>query len=111
MGFQIRKFWLNGKQLREDQDGMYLVFMALSCVALVLMVASIYNIGVVIGEKMNVQNAADAAAYSQAVWEARTLNLIAYTNRAIIMHMVSIAFATAMFSQALLWQEIATITS
>lgn len=95
-----------GKKIGKCEDGQVIVFTALAGLALALMVATIFNIGVVIGEKMKVQDAADAAAYSQAVWEARVLNFIAYTNRAIISHMVTIAFCTAVFSQEEMWQRI-----
>lgn len=43
-----------------------------------------YNTGQKITEKSQVANAADAAAYSGAVWTARHLNFMAYTNRAMI---------------------------
>lgn len=43
-----------------------------------------FNTGQKITEKSNVANAADAAAYSAAVWTARHLNFMAYTNRAMI---------------------------
>lgn len=43
-----------------------------------------FNTGQKISEKSNVANAADAAAYSGAVWTARHLNFMAYTNRAMI---------------------------
>lgn len=48
--------------------------------ALVLM----YNTGQKATEKSLVANAADAAAYSGAVWTARHLNFMAYTNRAMV---------------------------
>jgi hypothetical protein len=48
--------------------------------ALVMM----YNLGQKVTEKSQVANAADAAAYSGAVWTARHLNFMAYTNRAMI---------------------------
>src|SRR6187200_2061585 len=48
--------------------------------ALVMM----YNTGQKVTEKSQVANAADAAAYSGAVWTARHLNFMAYTNRAMI---------------------------
>jgi Putative Flp pilus-assembly TadE/G-like len=48
----------------------------------VLMV--MYNTGQKVTEKSQVANAADAAAYSGAVWTARHLNFMAYTNRAMI---------------------------
>jgi len=100
-----------GNEVRKDEDGQIIVFTALAGLVLVMMVVTIFNVGMVIGEKMKVQNAADTAAYSQAVWEARVLNFIAYTNRSIISHMVTIAFCTAVYSQEKLWQKIETATS
>jgi len=100
-----------GRRFNKNEDGQIIVFTALAGLALVMMVATIFNVGVVIGEKIKVQNTADAAAYSQAVWEARVLNLLAYTNRAIISHMVTIAFVTAFKSQKELWQRIELVLS
>ena len=49
-----------------------------------------YNAGHKITEKSHVANAADAAAYSGAVWTARHLNFLAYTNRAMIANHVGV---------------------
>ena len=46
--------------------------------------AMMFNTGQKITERSQVANAADAAAYSGAVWTARHLNFMAYTNRAMI---------------------------
>lgn len=109
---QALQTWLQrAVQLKRDENGQILLLTALSGLALVLMVSTIYNIGMVTGDKMKVQDAADAAAYSQAVWEARQLNFLAYTNRAIVSHMVTIAFATAVLSQRELWQRIDMVAS
>lgn len=43
-----------------------------------------FNTGQKVTEKSLVANAADAAAYSGAVWTARHLNFMAYTNRAMV---------------------------
>lgn len=43
-----------------------------------------FNTGQKVTEKSQVANAADAAAYSGAVWTARHLNFMAYTNRAMV---------------------------
>lgn len=43
-----------------------------------------FNTGQRVTERSQVANAADAAAYSGAVWTARHLNFMAYTNRAMI---------------------------
>ncbi len=50
-----------------------------------------FNTGKLATEKSNVANTADAAVYSGLVWQARTLNFQAYTNRAMVANQVSIA--------------------
>ncbi|MBM0104100.1 hypothetical protein JM946_05060 [Steroidobacter sp. S1-65] len=54
--------------------------MLISSAVLVVM----FNTGQRVTERSHVANAADAAAYSGAVWTARHLNFIAYSNRAMI---------------------------
>jgi hypothetical protein len=49
-----------------------------------------YNAGQKVTEKSNVVNAADAAAYSGAVWTARHLNFMAYTNRAMVANHIGV---------------------
>jgi hypothetical protein len=49
-----------------------------------------FNNGQRVTEKSLVTNAADAAAYSGAVWTARHLNFMAYTNRAMIANHVAV---------------------
>jgi hypothetical protein len=44
----------------------------------------LFNTGQKVTERSQVANAADAAAYSGAVWTARHLNFMAYTNRAMV---------------------------
>ncbi len=51
----------------------------------------LFNTSQLTRDKMKVQNAADAVAYSSAVLEARHLNFTAYTNRAMIANEVAIA--------------------
>ena len=58
----------------------------ISSVVLVVM----FNTGQKVTERSQVANAADAAAYSGAVWTARHLNFIAYTNRAMIANHVAV---------------------
>lgn len=50
----------------------------------------VFNSGRAVNEKINLVNAADAAAYSGAQIAARQLNFMAYTNRAMIANEVSI---------------------
>ena len=57
-----------------------------------------FNSGRVVDEKLRITNAADAAAYSAAVLEARALNYDAYANRAIVANEVAIAQAISLAS-------------
>ncbi len=58
----------------------------------------VFNVGQMVSEKMKVQNAADNAAYSAAVWEARYMNLTAYTTRAMIANYDTMATIDALWS-------------
>ena len=49
-----------------------------------------FNTGQKVTERSLVANAADAAAYSGAVWTARHLNFMAYTNRGMIANHVAV---------------------
>lgn len=66
-----------------------------AAVGLLLVIAGMFylmvNSGQSITEKMRVTNAADAAAYSAAVVEARALNYDAYLNRAMVANQLAIA--------------------
>ena len=73
---------------------MWLVFM----LPMIVICFSVFNVGMAVGEKMKIQNAADNAAYSAAVWEARYMNLVAYTNRAMVANYDTIATLTAIWS-------------
>jgi hypothetical protein len=57
-----------------------------------------FNSGQVTNAKMRAMNAADAAAYSGAVWEARSLNFQAYMNRAMVVNEVTIAQSVSLRS-------------
>jgi hypothetical protein len=75
---------------RERQRGQVmpvaLVLLMLASAVLVMM----YRTGQGVTEKSQLANAADAAAYSGAVWTARHLNFMAYTNRAMIANHVTV---------------------
>lgn len=53
--------------------------------------ALVFNAGQVVNDKIRLTNAADAAAYSGALWQARALNYQAYLNRAVVANEVAIA--------------------
>jgi len=92
---QKKKISIKSSFTSLKQKGQSIVLaMFLMLVAAASMVV-LYNTAQIATEKTRLVNAADAAAYSGAVWTARQLNFMAYTNRAMIAnhvvagHMVS----------------------
>lgn len=59
-----------------------------------------FGTGQVTASKQRLNNAADAAAYSAALWRARVLNFHAYANRAIVAQEVAVAQAVTLTSWA-----------
>lgn len=51
----------------------------------------VFNSGQLVNDKIRLTNAVDAAAFSAAQWQARSLNYQAYLNRAIVANEVAIA--------------------
>jgi hypothetical protein len=68
---------------------------AAACCAVMI---GIFNVGQLTSEKQKVVNAADAAAYSGALVEARTLNFMAYSNRLMVTTEVLVAQTVSMSS-------------
>lgn len=60
----------------------------------------IYNQGQLVNHRVQLENTADAAVYSQAKLAARNQNFIAYTNRAMVANEVSIGQMVALLSWA-----------
>lgn len=58
----------------------------------------LFSTGQVAATKARLTNAADAAAYSAALWRARVLNFHAYANRAIVAQEVAVAQAVTLVS-------------
>lgn len=71
-----------------------LIFLLVLCVGLVVT----FNTGQVVNKKVEVTNAADAAAYSVAAEQARAWNLAAYMNRGRVANEVAIAQAVSLNS-------------
>ena len=86
--------WYGGMKQRGQTLVLFLGFVA----AMTGMLLVAFNSGQVSNAKMRAMNAADAAAYSGAVWEARSLNFQAYMNRAIIVNEVTIAQSVSLRS-------------
>jgi Putative Flp pilus-assembly TadE/G-like len=75
-----------GTALRKKakQKGQALLWFLATAATTTGILVAVYNVGQLTSEKQKIVNAADAAAYSGALTEARVLNLTAYTNRTII---------------------------
>ncbi|MFG6442182.1 apolipoprotein N-acyltransferase [Roseateles sp. LKC17W] len=95
-GLVLALLWQPGRAVQpslrlQAQRGQVLM----AGVALILMSAGLLyymvNSGQAVTEKMRVTNAADAAAYSAGVVEARALNYDAYLNRAMVANQIAIA--------------------
>ncbi|MBN1521059.1 MAG: Tad domain-containing protein [Candidatus Aureabacteria bacterium] len=92
--------------LNSETGGQVFVLFLMVAVVLVMLIGVVYNVGNAIGEKKKLQNLADCCAYSQAVWEARSYNYLAYTNRAMIAHFCTISFCVAIGSCEELWKKL-----
>lgn len=76
---------------RRPHSGQALVVVLAFTAILSAAFIAVFNVGQVINDKIRLTNAADAAAYSAALWEARSLNFQAYLNRAIVANEVATA--------------------
>ena len=105
-----RSTWARGRQ-----TGQTVVWFLATIAACCCVLALVYNVGQVTNKKEATVNAADAAALSGALIEARMLNFEAYANRAMIANEVTVAQLVSAesfmnYSDTLL-QNIATYTS
>ena len=83
------------RALRRSEEGQALVLAAIFGLVLMLCVLGTVNLGRAVYDKVQLQAAADSAAYSQAALEARVMNFTAYTNRAMVVHYASLMAATS----------------
>jgi hypothetical protein len=92
--------------LLRNKTGQMLVLFAITWPIFLMGMISIFNIGTLVGERIRIQQIADDAAYSGAVWEARCLNYTAYCNRAIVAQLSFLAYLTAAQSHLDAWATI-----
>lgn len=85
---------------QPHQRGQALVLAILFAGASGLALVVLYNMGQTVHARAKLTHAADAAAYSGALAQARTLNLLAYINRAQVAHQVTMAHLVTMGSWA-----------
>lgn len=88
------------KQQRTSQQGQAMVFVLLTLSVVLLSMTFLYKAGRLTSEKMELQNAADASAYSVSLLEARDLNFSSYLNRAKVANEIGIAQFVGLFSWA-----------
>lgn len=80
-----------GRLTSEAQRGQALVLGLLLLAVAVASLAMLRGVGRVVEARMRLTHAADAAAYSGALAQARRLNLLAYANRTLVAHQVAMA--------------------
>lgn len=80
------------------QQGQSLLVLVVLMAALVAALWWTVEAGSAVNEKQRLANAADAAALSAAVWQARALNFDAYTNRAIVANEAAFAQSVSLRS-------------
>lgn len=90
--------YANYPPLNPRQRGQALVFGLFALVAVGIVLVAVFNVGQVASNKMRLINTADAAVYSGAVWQARSLNYMAYTNRSMIANEVALAQVVSLVS-------------
>src|SRR5579864_4771095 len=73
------------------ERGQALVLALVCMVVFVVGVLVLFNTGQVVNKKVQLNNTADAAAYSAAIQQARTYNVIAYLNRAQVANEIATA--------------------
>lgn len=76
-----------GRAVAGQALPLVLVFLLVLCIGLLMM----FNTGQLVSKKVELTNAADAAAYSVAIEQARARNLAAYLNRGRVANEVAIA--------------------
>lgn len=89
---------LNWRLAARDDGGQVLVLGLIVAIALVMVSVSVANVGIMVAEKIRLQDTADASAYSAAVAQARYMNLSAYLNRAIVANYDAMAFNTSLWA-------------
>ncbi len=96
---------------RAAQRGQALVLSLVLLFAGALGFHFMFSTGQVASTRQRLDNAADAAAWSAALWRARVMNYHAYANRAIVAQEVAIAQAVTLTSWAKYFESFTTTAS
>lgn len=74
------------QKFNRDERGHAMVIGAIGLLAMAVAIATSVSIGNAVYEKVKLQDASDAQAYSLAAKTARVYNFLAYTNRTMVVH-------------------------
>ncbi|MGH7821627.1 MAG: Tad domain-containing protein [Candidatus Binatia bacterium] len=91
------------RSLLRNDSGQIIIFWLIFAIPMAMLMFSVYNVGQLAAEKQKIQTTADNAAYSAAVWEARYMNLAAYTNRAMVANYDTMAMVLSLWSMLDAW--------
>lgn len=94
-------------RMRHRQGGQALIYGLFVMTGGLAALFFLFNTGQLSSEKSRLVNTADAVAYSAGVVHARTLNFMAYTNRAMLANTVAIAQLVSLSS----WRQYADSTA
>ncbi len=97
-GIDKRRFPALLLRLHADESGQIVPLFIFMALTLVFVVVLVLNTGRQAEQRIEVQNAADAAVMTHASWMARSLNIVSLNNTAITQ-----AYATAVLATA--WQQ------
>ncbi|MBI5510980.1 MAG: hypothetical protein HY903_19640 [Deltaproteobacteria bacterium] len=89
---------MRARRARRTERGQAVLVAVVGLVVLAIGMYTSYNLSRAVYEKIELQNAADAAAYSLATMEARSFNFIAMTNRAQVANYVQAMEAQSLLS-------------
>jgi len=67
-------------RLHADERGMFTIVNCIAIAFCLVLMGLVINVGHVLHQKIQLQNTADAVAYSGALWQARGMNAITATN-------------------------------
>lgn len=87
---RVARARVGARSVRRER-GQALVFLVALVAVLVAAFLVVFDTGQAVAHQQRLVNAADAAAYGGAAWEARMLNFQAYSNRAIVANEVALA--------------------
>ncbi len=88
------------QRFNRDERGHAIVIGAIGMLAMAVAILTSVSIGNAVYQKVKLQDATDAQAYSMAAKTARVFNFLAYTNRTMVLHHCASMTAMAWLSHA-----------